>query len=100
MVQGGAGVSIQQTRRWGSLSWLPTLTKDKPAGSDSIGHGSNLPAGYVFGPCERFKLHTSSLVRMKMTPRLSILTDEKLSVEPFRSFIDKPYYVDRLKYKE
>ena len=37
---------------------------------------------------------------MKRTPRLSILTVEKLSVEQFRSFIDKPYYVDQLKYNE
>jgi hypothetical protein len=37
---------------------------------------------------------------MKTNPKVSILTDEKLSGEQFRSFIDKPYYVDLLKYKD
>ena len=77
------------------------MTKDKPAGLDSIDHASNLPAGFVLrGPNEGFIYNTASLVRMKRAPGVSILTDEKLSVEYFRSFIDKSYYVDRLKYTD
>jgi hypothetical protein len=61
----------------------------------SIWEGS-ISFGLMNIPIQVFS--ATSLVRMKKAPGLLTITDDKFSVEQFHSFIDKPYYVDRVRY--